>query len=90
LEEVSLADFTDKELIYQIGVEPNRIDIMMDVPGVRFETAWKNRRKSHYGNEPVSIISLKDLMRAKRKAARGQDLLDLRRLEAAKKGQGRA
>ena len=34
LEQVSLEDFVNKELIYQIGVAPNRIDIMMDIPGV--------------------------------------------------------
>ena len=81
LEQVSLTDFCDKDLIYQIGIAPNRIDIMMDVPGVRFDTAWKNRVRSRYGEQSIAIISRRDLIRAKKRAGREQDLLDLKRLQ---------
>jgi hypothetical protein len=40
LEGVSVADFINPELICQIEVEPNRIDIMMAVPRLEFETSW--------------------------------------------------
>lgn len=85
LEQVSLADFYNKDLIYQIGVAPNRIDIMMDIPGVQFDAAWKNRIQGSYGEEPISIISLQDLIRSKEKSGRDRDLLDLKYLQAIKK-----
>ncbi len=81
LEQISVADFANKELIYQIGLDPNRVDILMDVPGVAFSTAWKNRVDGRYGDQPVHFLSRKDLIRSKRKAGRDQDLLDLKRLK---------
>lgn len=83
LQQVTLADFRNKELVYQIGIEPNRIDILMGISGIRFETAWKNRNKRKYGDENMQIIGKNDLMRSKRKAGRDQDLLDLKRLKEA-------
>jgi len=77
LQDVTKADFTNPELVYQLGIAPNRIDIMMGIPGVRFETAWRNRGRTRYGGVPVSIMSRSDLIRAKRKAGRPQDLMDL-------------
>ena len=84
LEQISLADFYNKELIYQIGVAPNRIDIMMDVPGIQFSAAWENRVSGSYGEESIFIISLRDLILAKEKAGRDQDLLDLKNLKNIK------
>lgn len=85
LEQASLADFCNKELIYQIGVAPNRIDIMMDIPGVDFKEAWKNKSESQYGDVPIFILGLDELIKAKQQAGRDQDLLDLKNLEAATK-----
>ena len=39
LNDISLRDFYNKEMIYQIGIAPNRIDIIMDVAGVSFVKA---------------------------------------------------
>lgn len=80
LHRVTINDFCNPRLVYQIGVEPNRIDIMMGIPGVRFVTAWKHRRKTLYGDQSVCIIHRTDLIRAKRAAGRAQDQLDLQRL----------
>jgi hypothetical protein len=82
---VSETDFKDPEIIFQIGVAPNRVDIMPGVPGVRFKTAWRNALKTTYGGTPIRIIGFNDLLRAKRAAARPQDLLDLAALDATKK-----
>ena len=86
LEKVTIDDFCNKELIYQIGVAPTRIDIMMDIPGVEFEKAWQNRIQSKYGEIPIFIMSLNDLIKAKKTAGRDQDLLDLKRLQSVQKG----
>jgi len=82
LDDVSMEDFHNSALVYQVGVPPNRIDIMMGIPGVRFASAWKNRVHGTYADQRVNIMSLRDLIRAKRKAARLQDQLDIERLRA--------
>jgi len=83
LQDVTQASFTDQELVYQVGIEPNRFDVMMGIPGVDFATAWSNREHSTYGGIPIPIISRQDLISAKRAAGRPQDLWDAQELEKA-------
>jgi hypothetical protein len=77
LEGVTLADLSNPVMVYQIGMAPNRIDVMMGVPGVRFPTAWKRRVRSSYGGVRIAVLHRQDLIRAKRAAGRPQDLLDI-------------
>ncbi len=80
LEGVSRADFARQEMVFQMGVEPNRIDIIMGIDGVAFPTAWRSRVSTTFGGIPVHVLSKSDLMRNKRASGRPQDLLDLQRL----------
>jgi hypothetical protein len=84
LERVTLEDFCNPELVYQLGVAPNRIDIMMDIPGVAFPSAYERKVESTYGEEPIKIIAIDDLIKAKRAVDREQDRLDVKSLEQAK------
>ena len=85
LRDVSVKDFADKQMFYQIGVAPVRIDILMSVPGVSARNAWKNRQKSRYGKANVFILSKEELISAKKEIGRPEDLLDLRKLERSRK-----
>jgi len=40
LTEIVEADFVAPDLVVQIGVEPNRIDILTSIDGVEFDAAW--------------------------------------------------
>jgi hypothetical protein len=84
LEGVTKEDFFNKELIYQIGVAPNRVDVMMHVPGLVFSKAWERRVRSSYGGESVNILHIDDLIQAKKTADREEDRMDVKRLEEAK------
>ena len=53
---------------------------MMNLPGVPFERAWRNRKRTLYGKTPINIIGISELIQAKKKAKRGQDALDLEKL----------
>lgn len=75
-------DFNDKRMILQIGVAPVRVDILLDIPGVSFQSAWKNKRKIRYGRTPVYILGKNDLIAAKKKAGRPQDKIDEENLRA--------
>lgn len=81
LEGVNRSDFTDTELIYQIGVEPNRIDVIMGLSGLTFDAAYRNSVESTYGGIPIRIIGKSDLVAAKKATGRKQDMLDVERLE---------
>ncbi|HUJ11277.1 MAG TPA: hypothetical protein VL171_14765 [Verrucomicrobiae bacterium] len=76
LKGVTEESFTDRQMVYQIGVEPNRIDIMMGTPGVEFDVAWANRAQSTYGDIPIGIIGRAELLKTKLATGRPQDLLD--------------
>ena len=81
LTEITLKDFQDSELIYQIGIEPNRIDILMGVAGLDFEVAYSNKSLSTYDGEPINILNKKDLIKTKKTTGRAQDIIDIENLE---------
>jgi hypothetical protein len=54
---LSPADFAGKDLTYQIGVEPVRIDILTHISGVEFSDAWPNCVASIMFGVPVYFIS---------------------------------
>lgn len=74
------SDFQDPKMFLQIGVAPVRVDILVNVPGVSAEQAWKHRRRSRYGKARINILGLAELITTKRAAARPQDKLDLEKL----------
>jgi hypothetical protein len=80
---LSTADLCNPKMVYQIGIEPNRIDIIMGLGKLSFDQAWKRRKKSSYGKENINFISLPDLIRAKKAAGRPHDMIDLSLLRQA-------
>ena len=81
LKNLTARDFTQKEYFYSMGNPPMRIDIMMSIPGVEFEGAWKRREKALVGGVVVPFISKADLIKAKKAGGRPQDLLDTEKLK---------
>lgn len=81
LKGVTPKDFENKNMIFQMGVPPVRIDIMLDVNGINFEKAWKNRKSALYGKTPIQILGRDELIFSKRKTARPQDLVDAQKIE---------
>jgi hypothetical protein len=55
-------DLCTKGVVFQIGMEPNRIDILTAIDGVEFEVAWKRRIKSFYDQVPINLLSIQDLI----------------------------
>jgi len=81
-----MADLTVDDLatpgtIFQIGIAPNRVDILTAIEAVTFEEAWARRVSSAYGGVPIALLSLEDLLTNKRAVGRRQDLLDVEKLE---------
>ena len=83
MSDVTVEDFSKEEMVFQIGVEPNRIDILMGIDGVAFREAWNRRVESEYGGCRIHILSREDLIANKKATGRPHDLEDLRGLGAA-------
>lgn len=74
-------DLVVEDLVYQIGVAPNRIDILPGIAGVAFDEAWPDRTLTEVGGISVPIIGREALIRSKRAAGRPRDLADVAELE---------
>lgn len=81
LNELNASDLARPGLIFQIGVAPNRIDVLTAIDGVTFGEAWPDRQGTRYSDQPVSVISRHHLTLNKRATGRPQDLLDAEELE---------
>ena len=81
---ISPEDFTVPETIYQMGVEPVRVDILTTIQGVEFSDCWSQRTTAEFNGIVATFISIDDLIANKLKAARTQDLLDVRRMQQKK------
>ena len=76
-------DFTQEGYFYQMGNPPFRLDVMMSIPGVTFETAWANRERVQLEGLVIPFISKADLIKAKEAGSRPQDLIDAKELRKA-------
>jgi hypothetical protein len=74
---INAETFADKQVVYQIGVAPVRIDILTGITGVEFSNAWKSRVAGTFFAVPVHFISLDDLTTNKQALGRSIDLKDL-------------
>jgi hypothetical protein len=81
LDQLSPADLTKAGIVFQIGIQPNRIDILTSIDGVEFADAWPARVTATYGGEAVPVISRHHLIANKRACGRPQDLVDAELLE---------
>jgi hypothetical protein len=84
LKNLTSADFAKEGYFYQMGNPPFRLDVMMSIPGVTFESAWKNQEKVQLGGLVIPFISKNDLIKAKEAGGRPQDLIDAKELKKAK------
>jgi hypothetical protein len=80
LANLSAADLASPGIVFQIGVAPNRIDILTMISGVTFEEAWPMRVKSRYGDQAIAVLSREHLIRNKLASGRLQDLADVETL----------
>ena len=82
-----LFDLTEDDLVtpgivFQIGVEPHRNDILTRISGVEFEEAWLTRHEVNVNGLEFAVLGLDDLIQNKRASGRPKDLLDISMLEA--------
>jgi predicted nucleotidyltransferase len=74
--------FEDPTLLLAMGRPPFRIDLLTDLPGIRFDSAWMRRGTITLDGVVVPLLALDDLLANKRAVGRPQDLADVAELEA--------
>ncbi|MGE0548926.1 MAG: DUF6036 family nucleotidyltransferase [Kofleriaceae bacterium] len=78
---LTVDDFVVPDQVVQLGYEPNRIDILTGISGVRFEAAYPRRVITNLDGVDVPMIDRQSLVANKRASGRPRDLLDAEELE---------
>lgn len=85
----------DPESILQIGLPPNRIDLIQTIEGVSFPHAWENRETAPYGDVGANWVDLDSLIEIKKRIddprhqADVRDLLKVRHMKERDEGRVR-
>jgi hypothetical protein len=77
LKNLTVDDLTKTDTVFQIGVEPCRVDILSGISGVQFADAWSRRLVLDIEGMSVPVLSRADFVTNKRASGRPKDLLDL-------------
>ncbi|MEO6057526.1 MAG: hypothetical protein ABIQ49_11860 [Gemmatimonadales bacterium] len=78
---VTLDDLCRPGTVIQLGLPPNRIDLLTAISGIPdFATAWAERVEHEFGGRRTPFIGRATLIRNKRESGRRKDLADLEAL----------
>jgi hypothetical protein len=81
---LTVKDLQDASTGLQIGLPPNRIDILQKIDGVTFEEAWRSRVQAVIeGDTPTFVISREHLIQNKLASGRPRDLVDVQEIRKA-------
>ena len=75
-------DFTDPDVVIQLGYEPNRVDFMTRIDGIEFVEAYPRRVMRAFAGLELPVIDRDSLIKNKRAAGRARDLADAEELQA--------
>ena len=86
LGDIRAEEFANPGNFFRFGYEPRCVDILPEIPGVDFESAWKRRVEGVI--DPITglkafFISAEDLIATKLAAGRPQDLADAEAIRKA-------
>lgn len=74
-------DFFDPDNVIQLGYEPNRIDLLVQLEGLEFEPSFANRVEAFFDGTNISFIGFEDLIQNKLSTGRAKDKLDAKTLD---------
>ena len=77
---LAATDFAEPGQVIQLGVAPNRIDILTSLTGVDFEACFARRQTVDFDGTRLSFIDVESLKTNKRQTGRTQDLADVENL----------
>ena len=77
LSDLTAADLTRPDTVFQIGLPPGRVDILSGVSGIEFDEAWATRMAVPLAGVETSAIGFDALLKNKVAAGRPKDLADV-------------
>lgn len=80
LRDLTKEDLMTPGIFYQLGLPPNRIDIITQLEEMEFSDCWERRKTVLLGDLSVEYISLGDLLLNKQRTGRARDLEDAEHL----------
>ena len=75
----------DEFNVWGFGREPNRIEILSEVKGLKFDVAYKKSITYEQENLPIRFINFNDLLESKKAAGRFKDKNDIEQLNKKNK-----
>lgn len=82
--DIAAEDFTEPDIVFQIGVAPRRIDFLTSIDCVNFDEASKDKLIIKIDNIEIPVISAENLIKNKKATGRPKDLLDIESLKNKK------
>lgn len=79
-DQFSISDLQSPDVVIQIGVSPERIDVLTSIDGVDFNAAWRDRVAVMVDGLKIQTLSRQHLITNKLAVGRPQDLADAARL----------
>lgn len=79
--DLKIEDLKTPGMVFQMGLPPNRIDIINKVEGVEFDKAWPNRTFVEIHELSIPVVAKPDLLQNKRTMKRPKDMADIIWLE---------
>ena len=77
-----LEDLSTPDTVFQIGVVPQRIDLLTSISGVAFDEAWRARIEIDVDGLHFAVIGRDELLRNKKSTGRPKDQADAIWLES--------
>lgn len=75
--QISVDELSTPDVVFQIGVAPQRIDVMTSISGVEFEDAWPHRLIADLDGIRAGVIGRDQLLINKLASGRPKDTLDV-------------
>lgn len=80
LDGIKAMDF-EKTLVFTVGEEPEKIDFLTHISGLKYEQAEKNKVIGDIDGLNVPVVHIKDLVISKMSTDRAKDRLDVEELQ---------
>ena len=74
--QISVDELSTPDVVFQIGIAPQRIDVMTSVSGIEFDDAWPHRLVADLDGVKADVIGREQLLKNKLASGRAKDILD--------------
>lgn len=78
---LTVDDFSTSDKVIQLGVTPNRIDLLTSISGLTFDEAWSSRKEGDLDGIAVAFIGKSALILNKETTGRARDIGDAEELK---------